>query len=137
MLLELLQKGYGKAMGLNCAEKMLYGANWAYNLQLPPQALKIASGFGGGMGAGATCGVVTGACMVLSTLYVKRNGKEEGSKIRALCKEFIDTFAAETGSYDCSGVKPKYFEPETQCDKVIYIGAAILDKIVAREGLGC
>ena len=52
MLLELLQKGYGKAMGLNCAEKILYGANWAYNLQLPPQALKIASGFGGGMGAG-------------------------------------------------------------------------------------
>ena len=30
MLLELLQKGYGKAMNLNCAEKILYGANWAY-----------------------------------------------------------------------------------------------------------
>ena len=62
MLLELLQKGYGKAMNLNCAEKILYGANWAYNMQLPPQALKIAAGFGGGMGAGAACGVVTGAC---------------------------------------------------------------------------
>ena len=36
MLLELLQKGYGKAMNLNCAEKILYGANWAYNIQLPP-----------------------------------------------------------------------------------------------------
>ena len=45
MLLELLQKGYGKAMNLNCAEKILYGANWAYNMQLPPQALKIAAGF--------------------------------------------------------------------------------------------
>ena len=32
MLLELLQKGYGKAMNLNCAEKILYGANWAYNM---------------------------------------------------------------------------------------------------------
>ena len=42
MLLELLQKGYGKAMNLNCAEKILYGANWAYNMQLPPQTLKIA-----------------------------------------------------------------------------------------------
>ena len=51
MLLELLQKGYGKAMNLNCAEKILYGANWAYNMQLPPQALKIAAGFGGGMAA--------------------------------------------------------------------------------------
>ena len=41
MLLELLQKGYGKAMNLNCAEKFLYGANWAYNMQLPPQHLKL------------------------------------------------------------------------------------------------
>ena len=92
MLLELLQKGYGKAMNLNCAEKILYGANWAYNMQLPPQALKIAAGFGGGMGAGAACGVVTGACMVLSTLYVKRNGKEEGCKVRERCKEVVDAF---------------------------------------------
>lgn len=127
MLLELLQKGYGKAMNLNCAEKILYGANWAYNMQLPPQALKIAAGFGGGMGAGA--------CMVLSTLYVKRNGKEDGCKVREFCKEFVDTFKAETGSYDCREVKPKYFEPEIQCDKVVFKGAEILDKIVAREGL--
>lgn len=137
MLLELLQKGYGKAMGLNCAEKMLYGANWVYNLQLPPQALKIASGFGGGMGAGAACGVVTGACMVLSTLYVKRNGKEEGTKVRALCKEFIDTFNAELGGTNCCEVKPKYFNDKTRCDFVEFKGAEILDKIVAREGLGC
>lgn len=136
MLFELLQKGYGKAMNLNCAEKILYGANWAYNMQLPPQVLKIAAGFGGGMGAGAACGVVTGACMVLSTLYVKRNGKEEGCRVRELCKEFVDTFKAETGSYDCCEVKPKYFEPEIQCDKVVFKGAEILDKIVAREGLG-
>lgn len=87
------------------------------------------------MGAGAACGVVTGACMVLSTLYVKRNGKEEGCRVRELCKEFVDTFKAETGSYDCREVKPKYFEPEIQCDKVVFKGAEILDKIVAREGL--
>ena len=88
------------------------------------------------MGAGAACGVVTGACMVLSTLYVKRNGKEEGCKVRELCKEFVDTFKAETGSYDCREVKPKYFTPEAQCDAVVFKGAEILDKIVAREGLG-
>ena len=64
------------------------------------------------------------------------NGKEEGCKVRELCKEFVDTFKAETGSYDCCEVKPKYFEPEIQCDKVVFKGAEILDKIVAREGLG-
>ena len=29
MLLKLLQDGFGSAMDLNCAEKILYGANWA------------------------------------------------------------------------------------------------------------
>lgn len=50
MLLKLLQDGFGSAMDLNCAEKILYGANWAYNMKLPGEALKLAAGFGGGMG---------------------------------------------------------------------------------------
>ena len=50
MLLKLLQDGFGSAMDLNCAEKILYGANWAYNMKLPCEALKLAAGFGGGMG---------------------------------------------------------------------------------------
>lgn len=41
MLFELLQKGYGKEMNLNCAEKILYGANWAYNMQLRRRRLKL------------------------------------------------------------------------------------------------
>ena len=48
MLLKLLQDGFGSAMDLNCAEKILYGANWAYNMKLPGEALKLAAGFGGG-----------------------------------------------------------------------------------------
>ena len=34
MLLKLLQDGFGSAMDLNCAEKILYGANWAYSINL-------------------------------------------------------------------------------------------------------
>lgn len=57
MLLKLLQDGFGSAMDLNCAEKILYGANWAYNMKLPCEALKLAAGFGGGMGVESSCGV--------------------------------------------------------------------------------
>ena len=39
------QDGFGSAMDLNCAEKILYGANWAYNMKLPGEALKLAAGF--------------------------------------------------------------------------------------------
>lgn len=72
MLLKLLQDGFGSAMDLNCAEKILYGANWAYNMKLPGEALKLAAGFGGGMGVESSCGVITGGVMVLSSLYVSR-----------------------------------------------------------------
>lgn len=135
MLLEFLQAGYGKAMNLNCAERILYGANWAYDMKLPPEALKIAAGFGGGMGVGAACGVVTGACMVLSTLYVKRNAKDGSCDIKKLTSEFISEFKEALGGYNCCEVKPKYFTPENHCDPVVFKGAEILDKIVAREGL--
>ena len=97
MLLKLLQDGFGSAMDLNCAEKILYGANWAYNMKLPGEALKLAAGFGGGMGVESSCGVITGGVMVLSSLYVSRNGHESG-RIKALEKEFIETFTKEDTS---------------------------------------
>lgn len=133
MLADLLKSGYGKSMNLNCAEKMLYGANWAYNLKLPPDALRLASGFGGGMGIGETCGVVTGAVMVLSAMYVKRNAKE-GERIKILEEEFIATFRKEMGCIDCNSLKKQYRDEVTQCDVIIFKGAKILDSIIAREG---
>lgn len=129
MLLKLLQDGFGSAMDLNCAEKILYGANWAYNMKLPVEALKLAAGFGGGMGVESSCGV-----MVLSSLYVSRNGHESG-RIKALEKEFIETFTKEMGTIDCSDLKAKYRNDEIKCNLVIFKAGEILDRIVEREGL--
>lgn len=120
MLLKLLQDGFGSAMDLNCAEKILYGANWAYNMKLPAEALKLAAGFGG--------------VMVLSSLYVKRNGHESG-RIKALEKEFIETFIKEMGTIDCSVLKAKYRNDEIKCNLVIFKAGEILDRMVEREGL--
>lgn len=126
MLLKLLQDGFGSAMDLNCAEKILYGANWAYNMKLPCEALKLAAGFGGGMGVESSCGVITGGVMVLSSLYVSRNGHESG-RIKALEKEFIETFTKEMGTIDCSDLKAKYRNDEIKCNLVIFKAGEILD----------
>lgn len=134
MLLKLLQDGFGNAMDLNCAEKILYGANWAYNMQLPPEALKLAAGFGGGMGVESSCGVITGGVMVLSALYVKRNGHESG-RIKALEKEYIETFTKEMGSIDCAPLKAKYRNDEIKCNLIIFKAGEILDLMVKREGM--
>ena len=49
--------------------------------------------------------------MVLSSLYVSRNGHESG-RIKALEKEFIETFTKEMGTIDCSDLKAKYRNDE-------------------------
>ena len=133
MLLDLLQKGFGNDTDLNCAEKMLYGANWADDLKLPPEALKLAAGFGGGMGVESTCGAITGGIMVLSHLYVKQRAHECG-RIKELEGEFIETFKNEMGCIDCKCLKEKYRNDEIKCNLVIFKAAEILDRIVAREG---
>ena len=48
-LYEYLYSGFGKAEDLNCAEKMLYGANKVYELGINRNDLKLAAGFGGGV----------------------------------------------------------------------------------------
>ena len=67
-LYEYLYSGFGKAEDLNCAEKMLYGANKVYELGINRNDLKLAAGFGGGMAMGLTCGVLTGGIMAFSSL---------------------------------------------------------------------
>jgi len=74
MLADLIIKGYGNDQDLNCAEKVLRGANQAYDLGLDLEALKLASGFGGGLGIGRVCGAVTAPVSVLGQLFVKEKG---------------------------------------------------------------
>ena len=67
-------------------------------------ALKIACGFGAGIGRmGKTCGAVTGALMVIGLKYGKVNLADEESEQRTytLVKEFIDRFTALYGSIEC------------------------------------
>ena len=88
MLSELIKNGFGEQEGLNCAEKMLHGANVAYKLGLDKEALKLASAFGGGMGIEDKCGALTGALMVLGKLFVKEKA-HESDRIGRLTREFF------------------------------------------------
>ena len=133
-LKELLAKGYGNTRDLNCAEKMVYGANWAYDLKLAPESLKLSAGFGGGMGVESVCGALTGAIMVLSHLYVRQNS-HESTRIKELEGEFISAFQKELGFSDCKNLKATYRNDEVKCNPIIFKAAEILDTIVEREGL--
>ncbi len=90
------------AEGCNCAQSVV--SAYAGSLGLDDEtALKIAAGFGGGMGRMAeTCGVVTGAFMVLGLKYATAaSDPETKDRVYSQVKEFADRFRARAGSIVC------------------------------------
>lgn len=72
----------------------------AYSPQLgldKQQALKIGACFGSGMRKGEVCGACTGALMVLGLKY-----GESKEKSNEACKNFLEMFEKENGSYICN-----------------------------------
>ena len=70
----------------------------------PATAMKIASGFGGGMGRmGEMCGAVTGAIMVLGLKYGQTRSDDKVAKERAhaLVREFAGKFEKQHGFLVC------------------------------------
>lgn len=132
MLKELMKEGFGKDKKLNCAEKILYGANEAYNLGLDKESLKVVAGFGGGMGIESVCGALTGSIMVLSKLFVN-DVAHESDKIKELTQELLHRYENEMGDINCSALKKNHRTLFSGCDKVIVKAAEILDDIVVRE----
>jgi C_GCAxxG_C_C family probable redox protein len=89
--------------GYSCSQAILVAH--AEALGLPRQtALRIASGFGGGMGRLAeTCGAVTGSVMVLGLRYggVAAADREAKEQTYARVQEFVSRFQARCGATTC------------------------------------
>ncbi len=132
MLKEMIEQGFGENEDLNCAERILQGADIAYGMGLDKEALKVAAGFGGGMAIGDKCGALTAAVMVLGCLFVKDRA-HESTKIKALTKELFDAYRKEMGAIDCIPLKQSHATPELKCRNVILKAAEVLDGIVMRE----
>lgn len=69
-------------------------------------ALKVAAGFGGGIGrTGNVCGVVTGAIMALGLKYGFTAGSPEAkAEMYARVRTFIEKFTARHGAQTCRGL---------------------------------
>ncbi len=88
---------------LNCAQSVLSTFSTQYGLD-QDIALKLASGFGGGMGRlGNTCGAVSGAFMVIGLKYGMGINKnvEAKEKTYQLIREFSNKFQEINGSLMC------------------------------------
>ena len=131
--------------GFSCAQAMVstYGAEFGLDRET---ALKVSGAFGGGMGRmGETCGVVTGAVMIIVLKYVQTRIEDEETKEKAygLVKEFVEEFKSRNGSIicrellDCDISTPEglKFSEENQvsatlCPKLVQDGAELLERIL-------
>lgn len=89
--------------GFNCSQSILstYGTEFGIDRDI---ALKLATGFGGGMGRMAeTCGAVTGALMVIGLKYGKCNPGDDDKREKTyeLVKEFRRRFEDTNGTVVC------------------------------------
>ncbi|OGN95398.1 MAG: hypothetical protein A2Z77_03970 [Chloroflexi bacterium RBG_13_51_36] len=131
--------------GFSCAPSVLstYSEQFGLDEEL---ALKIACGFGGGIGRmGRTCGAVTGAVMVIGLKHGQANAGDEESRqeTHKLVKEFIDKFTALHGSIECreligydlsspAGLKAARESGvfEEKCHGLVYDAACILEDVL-------
>ena len=85
----------------NCAQTVF--SLFANDLGIDEKtALKIASGFGGGMACAETCGAVTGAYMVIGMKHGHSTANpDEKAKTKLLIKQFNEKFRQQHGSLIC------------------------------------
>ncbi|MBA4318152.1 MAG: hypothetical protein C0412_07105 [Flavobacterium sp.] len=89
--------------GLSCSQAVF--SVFADKFDMDQKAmLKIAGGFGGGVGgSGLLCGVVSGAVMVIGLKYGSVEGADTDSKSRTkeIVRGFMNEFSKEYGAIDC------------------------------------
>lgn len=73
--IELVERARQRArknfsLGYNCSESVFEALMGEFDLRLPPDALRLATGFGGGVGLyGDTCGALIGAVLAVSAVH--------------------------------------------------------------------
>lgn len=94
--------------GFNCAQSVLY--SYAQELKIEKDmALRIATGFGGGMGRKQeVCGAVSGGIMVLGLIYGRgeNDDRKKQDETYAKVRELIDAFKKEYGTICCRELLP-------------------------------
>ncbi|WP_160688524.1 C-GCAxxG-C-C family (seleno)protein [Clostridium sp. C2-6-12] len=131
MLKEMVKKYREEKYDLNCAESIMYAANEEYDLNLSRETLKVMSGFGGGIGIGHICGVITGAAGVIGVMFTEVSG-HKSPRVKEMAQEFISDFQEKLGYIKCDDLKKEYINVK-RCTLIIETGAEILEEIILKE----
>ena len=137
MLKDIAEKYY--IQGYNCAESVLYTLNDELDLQLPPEALRMATGFGGGVGrSGCMCGALSAATMVLGALEGRTNTEKPLAETYSLTHAFHDIFKDHFKGTCCRVLnKAGFATPEHRktCSKITTETSELLQQFIEEKGI--
>ena len=97
--------------GLNCSESILHAFNEILNNPLSAESLKMATGFGGGLGhAGCMCGALTSSVMILGLFKGRTDPEQTREPMYDLAHDFHDRFSSAFGATCCRVLNPHEFD---------------------------
>jgi len=97
--------------GLNCSESIVHAFNEMLNNPLNPESLKMATGFGGGLGhAGCMCGALVGSAMILGLFKGRIDPGQAREPMYDLAHDFHDRFSNAFGGTCCRALNPHEFD---------------------------
>jgi C_GCAxxG_C_C family probable redox protein len=70
----------------------------------PLDAMRLASGFGGGMRIGGTCGAATGAVLILGLAFDGNDDAESRKRVTEAIESFYASFLERVGATDCPAI---------------------------------
>ncbi len=125
--------------GFNCCEAIVETFRKETGIEINDNALRMCSGFGGGIGHAAhICGALVGCVMVISTVCGRTHPSEKPlGEIYPLTKEFHDRFSEKFGSTLCSDLMPYEFDTKDHlknCLKLTNKIAAFLTEFLEEKG---
>lgn len=125
--------------GFNCAEAILRAYREVLGLDLSDDVMRIASGFGGGLGhSGCMCGALSASTMVISLLQGRRSASDSRDPVYDSAAGFHNVFSENFGGTCCRILNPHPFKSPEQrrnCLKITSETAGLLQDYLAGKGL--
>lgn len=109
--------------GSNCAETVLTILRNRGSIRVDREAVRMMTGFGGGVGKGRVCGAIVGSVAALGSLYGRISPSDSNEETKAKVARFTDCFLGKCPSLDCeallSGVTKDTEEQHMRCVGII------------------
>lgn len=127
--------------GLNCAESTLRCLIGEETIDAPLEAVRMMTGFGGGMQRGTTCGAVVGAVAALGWATGRTEPGEFREVSARVVREFLRRFEERFGTLDCRTLQATYVNDHAlksegmyrSCTVFVETAVELVRKILAED----